>query len=143
MTDADLEARLLESLRRDRSALQETLGTMSDHWGYEDSFYRFYHHSFKVYHVQTATLTAVQQLQALLPDRPLNAMFARIISEGTDEVFEPAHNREWERHTRPILEAFCHARFMVEMAVRYGTLEEAPRPLPSGYAALLYLFDLR
>ena len=36
------------------------------------------------------------------------------------------------RHTRPILEAFAHARFMVEMAVHYADLPEPPQPMPSG-----------
>lgn len=42
-----------------------------------------------------------------------------------------------------ILEAFFHARFFLEMAVRYATLPECPNPLPSGYAALLSLYGLR
>ncbi len=49
----------------------------------------------------------------------------------------------WEEHTRPLLEAFMHAKFMIEMAVRYSDSTELPEMLPSGYAALLYLFDLR
>ena len=35
------------------------------------------------------------------------------------------------------------ARFFLEMAVRYGYLEEPPTMLPSGYAAPLCLFGLR
>ena len=31
----------------------------------------------------------------------------------------------------------------LEMAVRYSNLPEPPSPLPSGYAALLYLYGLR
>jgi hypothetical protein len=50
---------------------------------------------------------------------------------------------ERERHTRPILEAFTHAKSMIEMAVRYADLPAPPAPLPSGWAALLYLYDLR
>jgi hypothetical protein len=42
-----------------------------------------------------------------------------------------------------MLEAFMHAKFMIEMAVRYADLPQPPQPLPSGYAALLYLYDLR
>lgn len=45
--------------------------------------------------------------------------------------------------TRPILEAFFHARYFLEMAVRYAGLEAPPQALSSGYAALLYLFGLR
>jgi hypothetical protein len=39
--------------------------------------------------------------------------------------------------TRPILEAFFHAWFFLEMAVRYADLEKPPQILPSGYVALL------
>jgi hypothetical protein len=42
-----------------------------------------------------------------------------------------------------MLEAFAHAKFMIEMAVRYAGLLGPPQPMPSGYAALLYLYDLR
>jgi hypothetical protein len=41
------------------------------------------------------------------------------------------------------LEAFFHARFFLEMAVRHAGLDAPPQALPSGYAALLYLFGLR
>ena len=52
-------------------------------------------------------------------------------------------NTIWNHHTRPILEAFFHARFFLEMAVRYADLPVPPNPLPSGWAALLYLYELR
>ena len=52
-------------------------------------------------------------------------------------------NRDWTRATRPLIEAFFHARFFLEMASRYDTLEKPPGLLPSGYAALLYLYGLR
>jgi hypothetical protein len=46
--------------------------------------------------------------------------------------------------TRPIVEAFFHARYFLEMAVRYGKeLATAPCLLPSGWASLLYLYGLR
>jgi len=70
--------------------LTTLLAKHSDHWGFEDPVYRFYHQS-----------------------------------------------------TRPILEAYFDARFFLEMAVRYSELESPPSPLPSGYAALLDLYDLR
>jgi hypothetical protein len=47
-------------------------------------------------------------------------------------------------HARPIVEAFFHAKFMLTMAVKYGKkLKEAPNMLPSGWAALLYLYKMR
>jgi hypothetical protein len=51
--------------------------------------------------------------------------------------FTTADNHRWTVVTRPIVEAFFHARFFLKMAVRYAALD-TPRPLPSGYAALLY-----
>lgn len=63
---------------------------------------------------------------------------------GTGKTFRLEDNHRWLEATRPMLEAFFHARFMVEMAVRYGReLDEPPAMMPSGWAALLSLYDLR
>jgi hypothetical protein len=83
-------------------------------------------------------------LQTLDPGRPLNRWFRAIVAEGTGKTFDLEHNQRWLEETRPIVEAFFHARYFLEMAVRYGkALEHPPRLLPSGWAAFLYLFDLR
>ncbi len=140
--DAAEEA-LLQSLRRDRSALENLFEASSNHWGYEDPVYRFYHQSFKVYGLQHQTRRICDRLQALAPERPLNPWFVQIIEAGTGKRFESEDNERWPEVTRPILEAFFHARFFLEMAVRYADLEAPPQPLPSGYAALLYLYGLR
>ncbi len=138
-----LELLLLERLRQHKSELAGTLKTMSDHWTYEDHYYRYYHGSYKVYRTQDTTEQAVKLLRQLLPERKLNMSFAQIIRDGTGKLFQVEHNRDWDQHTRPMLEAFAHAKFMIEMAVRYAGLPEPPHPLPSGWAALLYLYDLR
>ena len=72
-------------------------------------------------------------------------MFEEIYRVGaTGEEFDREHNREWTKHTRPMLEAFFHARFFLEMAVKYGkSLESPPSLMPSGWAALLCLYGLR
>jgi hypothetical protein len=137
------EEALLQSLRRDRRELEELLAKCSDHWGYEDPVYRFYHQSFKVYWLQHKTESIVQRLQALAPNLPLNPWFVQIIESGTGKEFTTKDNARWTEVTRPILEAFFHARFFLDMAVRYADLEAPPQSLPSGYAALLYLFGLR
>lgn len=137
------EEALLQGLRRDRSELEKLLASSSDHWGYEDPIYRFYHQSFKVYGLQHQTQTIRGKLQALAPDLPLHPWFVQIVESGTGKRFKLEDNQHWTEVTRPILEAFFHARFFLEMAVRYADLETPPQPLPSGYAALLYLFGLR
>ena len=43
-----LEALLLERLKQHKPDLEKMLQNMSDHWTYEDHFYRYYHCSFKV-----------------------------------------------------------------------------------------------
>src|SRR5436305_624538 len=136
-----LEALLLERLNQHKGELEETLKAMNSHWHYEDHFYRFYHGSRKVYGTQRTTEQAVALLRKLLPERELNLTFENILKESIGKDFEP--NADWDRRTRPILEAFCHAKFMIEMAVRYADVPKPPHPMPSGWAALLYLYDLR
>lgn len=136
--------RLLATIRARLPELEALLETCSGPWEYEDPIYRFYHQSWKVYAVQQSTTHIVEVLQDLLPGRPMNASFRAIVSEGTGRRFTTEANRDWLTSTRPMLEAFFHCRYFLEMAVRYGRrLEQPPTRLPSGWAALLYLFDLR
>lgn len=95
-----------------------------------------------MYALQERTQSIVRELTALLP-RTLDPWFLEIVASGTGKEFNLGHNRNWSDVTRPILEAFFHARFFLEMAVRYAGLEVPPSPLPSGYAALLCLYRLR
>ena len=142
-TSDDGERALLATLRERRADLQAMFEKMSSHWGFEDPVYRFYHQSYKLYYLQSETEEIVGLLKSLAPDRSLNPWFRAIIEDGTQKTFTPADNQEWLSITRPILEAFFHARFFLEMAVRYSSLDDPPMPLPSGYAALLYLYGLR
>lgn len=140
----ELERSLLAALKAKRDKLKVLLDEVSSHWGYEDQIYRFYHQSFKVYGIQRSTLAITGALRALLPDVPLNARFERILTEGTGKTFTDEANQAWDETTRPLVEAFFHARFFLEMAVKYAAqLDEPPSPLPSGWAALLYLYNLR
>jgi hypothetical protein len=124
--------------------LEALLAESSGQRGYEEAVYRFYYQSQEIYGLQASTTKIVAELQALAPDRPLNPWFLQIVKDGTEKTFEPEHNRRWPEVTRPILEAFLHARYFLEMAVRYGRdLSYPPRFLPSGWAALLNLYDLR
>lgn len=140
----ELDRRLLLAIKQNLFALTALLNQVSSHWGYEDYIYRFYHGSFKVYAVQAQTLEIVAALRALMPDLPLNRNFEDIVKAGTGKRFSPEVNKVWEATTRPLLEAFFHARFFLEMAVKYGReLSEPPSPLPSGWAAVLYLYNIR
>jgi|SRR5436853_1152726 len=137
------ELRLLANIRRRRRELHRLFDDFSDHWRFEDPVYRFYHQSFKVYLLQEETEAIVRTLKSLAPDRPLSPWFVEIVNAGTGKRFKPEDNAEWMRVTRPIVEAFFHARFFLEMTIRYADLQTPPNPLPSGYAALLHLYGLR
>ena len=136
--------RIFANLRASLPELEKLLRDCQSHWGYEDGIYRFYHHSFKVYSLQATTSAIVAALELLAPNRKLNEVFLEIVRDGTGKTFEREHNQRWLEVTRPIVEAFFHARYFLEMAVRYGTkLEQPPRLLLSGWAAFLYLYNLR
>ena len=133
---------LLKNIKTNLQKLEELLEKISKYD--DDCIYRFYHYSFKVYSLQETTIEIVT-LKSLAPqDITFNEFFETIFKEGTDKYWTQEHNKEWMKHTRPILEAFFHAKFFLTMAIKYGKeLESAPMPLPSGWAALLYFYNLR
>ena len=143
MRSAGDDADLLRRIKADLPALRELLDSLSDQWGYEDPVYRFYHHSFKVFGLQNRTEEVVGVLRSLLPTRELHTLFLEVVAQGTGKEFSFGQNAEWSKHARPILEAFFHARYFLEMAVRYAELPDPPTLLPSGWAALLCLYRLR
>jgi hypothetical protein len=139
-----LEETLLHNIKAQMPDLRTLLETCDGHWGSEDLVYRFYHQSFKVYSIRDLTEQIVTALKGLLPDRLLDAWFMKIVEEGTGRSFEPSHNKDWPVYTRPMLEAYWHARYMLGMVVRYGEqFETPPQELPSGWAAVLCLYRLR
>ena len=144
MHDRAAEERLLAGIKSRLPELEKLLDQARSEWHYEDFVYRFYHHSFKVFGVQRMTAGMVAALRELLPERELNRDFLAIIEDGTGKAFEDGTNDRWLDATRPLIEAFFHARYMLEMAVKFGrVLDEPTDSLPSGWAALLYLYDLR
>ena len=137
---------LLANIKSQLPELVTLLNEMSSHWGYEDPIYRFYHQSFKVYGLQNETKRIVEALKSIAPaGTSFCKEFEEIIQLGASgKKFETEHNQNWTAHTRVFVEAFFHARFFLEMAAKYGKeLEKAPTLLPSGWAALLCLYNLR
>jgi hypothetical protein len=112
----------------------------------EDAVYRFYHQSFKVYGLQDLTARIATKLRALSPDpaKRGHEWLDEIIAAGTGKKWKQADNANWTSVTRPIVEAFFHARYFLEMTVHYGREfdDVPPSMLPSGWAAVLYLYGL-
>jgi len=135
---------LLRSLKADLPALETLLDESDSHWGFEDPFYRLYHQSWKVLGLQDLTLRIVEALRKHDQGRGLNDWFLEIVAAGTGKNFSPEMNRDWLNETRPILESFFHAKTFLSLTVRYArALDRAPRLLPSGWAAVLSLYNVR
>jgi NTP pyrophosphatase (non-canonical NTP hydrolase) len=135
---------LLRSLKVDLPTLEALLAESDSHWGFEDPFYRFYHQSWKIMALQDLTLRIVEALRKHDQGRGLNEWFLEIVAAGTGKTFSPEMNQDWPHATRPILEAFFHAKTFLTLTVRYArALDHAPRLLPSGWGAVLYLYKAR
>src|SRR5438132_14263265 len=107
------EGKLPKNIVANLATLDDLLQRCSDHWGYEDPVYRFYHQSYKVFDLQESTREITASLQALAPSLPLNKWFLEILRLGTGKRFSMEDNENWTAVTRPIVEAFFHARFFL------------------------------
>jgi hypothetical protein len=137
---------LLRRIKVNLPALEEWLTEAEDHWSEEDGVYRFYHQSMKVFdRLQPLTKEGFQLIVKIGGETdPPNEWYCQIYQEGTERGFDESVNERWLECTRPILEAFWHTKYFIQMMLKYGKeLESAPQCLPSGWAAVLYLFELR
>ena len=142
-----LEQILLANLKGQHNALARLLLSLSDR-AYEDAIYRYYAHSYKLYrHTPHRTNEIVSALRQLAPSGTHFCLaFEQLVQEGIQEnPFSLAFNKDWSKNSRPYIEAFFHARYFLEMAVKYGAALDsaALTALPSGWAALLCLYDIR
>jgi len=135
---------LLDTIKANLPELERLLLTFQ--FTYEDGIYRFYHHSFKVYHLQDCTARAVEIFKSIgqATGSLLCEWFELIVAAGTAVTWNPEHNKDWLLHTRPIIEAFLHAKYFLEMMIKYAReLDESPSVLPTGWAAILELYSQR
>ena len=111
----------------------------------EDGVYRFYHGSFKVFHLQDPVKAAFTLIKEIGGESdPPHFEYARIVDAGINHQFSETTNENWEAETKPILEAFWHTKYFVNMMIKYAKeLETVESPLEPGMAAVLYLFELR
>lgn len=136
---------LLANIKAKLPVLSNLLADMNGHWAGEDGIYRFYHHSFKVHlRLQPYIKDCVKHFEEMLPGATLNPMFKQIVDEALTKKFSMADNQNWMAATRVLPEAFFHCKYFLEQIVKYGTeLDKAPNSLPSGWASVLYLWNIR
>jgi len=87
---------------------------------YEDRLYRLYHRSFKVYSLQAPRLKPRSfsgTLARLLVGNSARGS-RKSIADGTGFEFAIEHNRDWLHRTRPIVDAFLHAKYFLEMMIK-------------------------
>ena len=66
------------------------------------------------------------------------------MKDGTGRKFDMSDKDDWVRATRPVIDAFFHARYMLEMVAKYGKLRNQEEQfIASGWAAVLCLYNLR
>jgi hypothetical protein len=140
-----LELVLLKNMHRQLPHLRELIDRVNGRNFYEDHMYRFYYGSCEVFGTQEDTIQIVAALTAISPEgQPLCDRFRKIVRVGTRRKFQRGDNNHWLERTGPIMQALHHARYFLEMAVKYGEqLKEPTQMLPSGWAALLVLYGIR
>lgn len=139
-----IELILLQNFYAHLPAMQALLARINEKWCYEDGMYRFYHQSFKVFGLQEQAQEIVKLLKEVAPEeRGVCSYFQEITAAGTGREFKMEDNQHWMERTAPIVQAFLHAKYFLEMAVKHAELKEPPQMMPSGWAALLCLYDLR
>lgn len=115
----------------------------------EEGVYRFYYQSVKVSTLYATALQALDLFARLCPaDCQINPWFAEIAEEAKRAWTSPpdmrARNANWTRHARPVVEFAFHCEYFLTQLVRYEAEEFASiAVLPSGGAAILYLYGLR
>jgi hypothetical protein len=137
---------LLGRIKTRLADIDALLAEYAEHWAEEDGVYRFYHQSFKVFdRLQPLTKQLFELITEIGGEQdPPCEWYCQIVREGTEHHFNETTNNEWLTQTRPILEAFWHMKYFLTMMAEYAKqLDSAPQCLPSGWAAVLYLFELR
>lgn len=150
-------AKLLRAIQARLPELKEMQQEFEGHWRQVDSFYRFYHQSFKVLRIQAYTTKMVEVFHEIrdavdwepepkrwLPKTRLNPWFLQIVEEGTGKEWEDRYNSDWLLHTRPLMEAYFHAKTFLDMMIACGeNMEAVSTLLSSDWAAVLYLYNMR
>jgi len=141
---------LLQNIKSSMPSLETLLDEVNSLLGYEDVVYRYYHQSDRVYHAQDYTLKVYRALEEISPHNPkmvCDEQFNSLVKKGTGKKHELKHNQQWEEICEPIVNAFFHSKYFLEMAIKYGKKYDEPPIFPvrasSGWAALLELYNIR
>ena len=138
-TSPAVPSRLSTQLPRLRELLAQTERSYLHHL-----MSKFYRQGCALYEHQAMTEEMVSALASIAPEgHGFCIQFQEIIRLGTGREFKLEDNNHWTERAGAIVQAFLHARYFLEMAVRYATeLSDPPERLPSGWCAMCNLFDI-
>lgn len=135
---------LLSNIKSERERISRLLNRFKSQE--PDQIYRFYHQSFKVFIMVPLIEQADKLFRDIAPEgSEINSWYGLIAKGGIGKAFdEQTTNENWLSEVPQILLAFWNAKYFLEqMTVAADELNEAPMTLPSGWAAVLYLYGLR
>lgn len=143
------EAKLLLALRARCDRLEKIQHLIEPNvGGLEDCVYRFWHQSFKVSYAKgiTRDVTDVLVEAALESGADLHPWYREIVDAQAKFAFDVSMNAEWSKHTRPVIDAFLHATWILGAVLR--TLSRPPKSVVRGilsydWATILCVFQLR
>ena len=138
-----LATELLSNIKEHRTAIENKLAWFEREE--PDLVYRFYHQSFKVFIMTSLIQSANELFESLAPESTvLNSWYLTITKAAIAKKFDDTTNQAWFEETLPVTQGFWHAKYFLEqMIASADELDEAPEILPSGWAAVLYLYNLR
>ncbi len=137
-------ADLLQNIKDHRSEIEAQFDRFKK--AEPDLIYRFYHQSFKAFGMVDMIRDANKLFSDLAPESTfLNNWYVQITRTALTKRFEGSYtNQHWMETMLPVTQAFWQDKYFLEqMLIAADELDEAPQILPSGWAAVLYLYDLR
>jgi hypothetical protein len=138
----DAADELLANIKAALPQLDAMLQNVVQRWVPEDLMASFYTQTPKLFLLQRHTVEMQEALAAIAPNEyTLSETFTRIISRGTNLAFANTPNVD-QASSQMIVEAFFHAKFMLEQAVGHGRLwDQVPSLASSGFIALQRIFS--
>ena len=141
-----MENQLLLNIKANYNSLEELLNEINSDFVSENYIYRFYHGSIKVMGFKVLIKQICDLLEKISPhkcNKIRNIQFLKIINDGLNVTWDSNKNLDWMEVTNPLLGGFFHAKYFLEMAVKYGKRNDLNSDFPDfGWAALLSLYQI-
>lgn len=140
------EQKLIERLKERETEIRQLQQQVENWHASPDGIYRFYHHSYKVFSLNHYTEQIVSFFTELMDieRKDLHPWFVEICEEGLGRSFTQEANSNWLNETRPVMEAFFHAKHLLDMMIVYGLDKDAKeREGFGGWFSVLYLYQIR